>query len=83
MGEYGVALRPNLNLESRKYYLEYVNRAAAANGIKTFYWDNGVQPGRNDAFALFNRSTGAVVDQGALDAVMRGAGVATRGRASH
>jgi aryl-phospho-beta-D-glucosidase BglC (GH1 family) len=83
MGEYGVALRPDLNLESRKYYLEYVNRAAAANGIKTFYWDNGVQPGRNDAFALFNRSTGAVVDQGALDAVMRGAGVATRGRASH
>ena len=30
IGEYGVATRPNLNLPSRQYYLEYVNRAAAA-----------------------------------------------------
>jgi aryl-phospho-beta-D-glucosidase BglC (GH1 family) len=75
IGEYGVATRPNLNLESRQYYLEYVNRAAAANGIKTFYWDNGVQPNQANGFALFNRSSGAVVDQGALDAIRRGAGV--------
>jgi len=75
IGEYGVALRPNLNLESRQYYLEYVNKAARTNGLKTFYWDNGVQPGSNDAFALFNRSSGAIVDQGALNAVMKGAGV--------
>lgn len=75
IGEYGVATRPNLNMPSREYYLEYVNRAAAANGIKTFYWDNGVLPSQTNGFALFNRSTGAVVDQGALDAVKRGAGV--------
>ena len=75
MGEYGVATRPNLNLESRQYYLEYVNRAAALNGIKTFYWDNGVSPTQTNGFALFNRNNGAVVDQGALDAVLRGAGV--------
>lgn len=74
IGEYGVATRPNLNLASRQYYLEYVNRAAAANGIKTFYWDNGVLPSQTNGFALFNRSNGAVVDQGALDAVRRGAG---------
>lgn len=75
IGEYGVATRPNLNLPSREYYLEYVNRAAAANGIKTFYWDNGVAPSQTNGFALFNRSTGAIVDQGALDAVKRGASV--------
>jgi aryl-phospho-beta-D-glucosidase BglC (GH1 family) len=75
IGEYGVAMRPNLNLPSREYYLEYVNRAAAANGIKTFYWDNGVSPSQTNGFALFNRSNGAVIDQGALDAVKRGAGV--------
>jgi aryl-phospho-beta-D-glucosidase BglC (GH1 family) len=74
IGEYGVAMRPNLNLASRQYYLEYTNRAAVRNGIKTFYWDNGVSPSQTNGFALFNRSTGAVVDQGALDAVMRGAG---------
>ncbi len=75
IGEYGVATRPNLNLESRQYYLEYVNRAAAGSGMKTFYWDNGVQPGQTNGFALFNRNNGTVVDQGALDAVRRGAGV--------
>jgi aryl-phospho-beta-D-glucosidase BglC (GH1 family) len=75
IGEYGVATRPNLNLESRQYYLEYVNRVAAANGIKTFYWDNGVLPTQTNGFALFNRNNGAVVDQGALDAVLRGAGI--------
>ena len=80
LGEYGVALRPKLNLASRQYYLEYVTRAARAQGIKTFYWDNGVQPGTNDAFALFNRSTGAIVDQGALDAVMKGMGEAQSAR---
>jgi aryl-phospho-beta-D-glucosidase BglC (GH1 family) len=75
LGEYGVATRPNLNLESRQYYLEYMNAAAAENGIKTFYWDNGVSPTQTNGFALFNRSNGAIVDQGALDAIMRGAGV--------
>jgi hypothetical protein len=73
IGEYGVATRPNLDLASRQYYLEYTNAAAADNGIKTFYWDNGFLG--NNGFALFNRNNGAVVDQGALDAVMRGAGV--------
>jgi len=75
IGEYGVATRPNLNLESRQYYLEYMNAAAAENGIKTFYWDNGVSPTQTNGFALFNRNTGAVIDQGALDAIMDGAGV--------
>ena len=75
VGEYGVATRPNLNMTSRQYYLEYVNRAAAANGIKTFYWDTGVLPSQPNGFALFARSSGAVIDQGALSAIKRGAGV--------
>jgi len=79
IGEYGVATRPNLNLPSRQYYLEYVNRAAAANGLKTFYWDNGVQPSQANGFALFDRNSGAVTDQGALDAVKRGAAIAAPG----
>src|SRR5688572_6348661 len=75
VGEYGVATRPNLNMESRNYYLEYNNCAAYRNGIKTFYWDTGVLPSATNGFALFNRSTGAIVDQGALSAIMLGAGV--------
>ena len=59
LGEYGVGTRPGKNLEARAYWNEYINRAAAANGIKTFYWDNGAQPSTGNTFALFNRSTGA------------------------
>ena len=79
VGEYGVATRANLNAESRNYYLEYNNRAAYNNGIKTFYWDTGVLPSQTNGFALFNRSTGAIVDQGALDAILEGAGVGDPG----
>jgi endoglucanase len=75
IGEYGVATRPNLNLDAREYWLETINRSAAENGIKTFYWDNGVVPSQTNGFALFNRNTGAVVDQDALEAILRGAGV--------
>ncbi|HUQ08875.1 MAG TPA: cellulase family glycosylhydrolase [Steroidobacteraceae bacterium] len=75
IGEYGVATRPNLNLESRAYYLRYMNEAAARFGLKTFYWDNGVLPSAGNGFALLNRTTGAIVDQAALNAIMLGAGV--------
>jgi endoglucanase len=75
IGEYGVATRPNLSLEARAFWNEYVNRAATANGIKTYYWDNGVLPSQTNGFAIFNRSTGAVVDSAVLEAILRGSGV--------
>ena len=75
IGEYGVATRPNLSLDARQYWLESINQTAATNGIKTFYWDNGALPSQTNGFALFDRNTGAITDQGALDAVLRGAGV--------
>ena len=75
IGEYGVGTRPGKNLDARAFWNEYINRAAAANGIKTFYWDNGALPTANDGFAIFNRSTGAIVDQTLLDAILRGSGV--------
>ena len=76
LGEYGAIHRSSLTGEdydlhkaAREYYLEYVTRAAKQNGIIPVYWDNG--HAGNNGFALFNRSTGAVVDQGALEAIMR------------
>ena len=74
MGEYGVARRSSANDAARQYYLEYVNRTATTNGIKTFYWDNGAQSGASDVFALFDRNSGAVVDANGLNAIMRGVG---------
>jgi endoglucanase len=70
IGEYGVVKRAGLDLSSRQYYLKYINSSAHTNGIKTFYWDNGTSD-----FALFDRNSGAIVDQGALTAILQGAGV--------
>jgi aryl-phospho-beta-D-glucosidase BglC (GH1 family) len=75
IGEYGVATRPNLSLDARQYWLETINKTAAANNLKTFYWDNGALPSQSNGFALVDRNTGALTDQGALDAVLRGSGV--------
>ncbi|MGC1378633.1 MAG: cellulase family glycosylhydrolase [Anaerolineales bacterium] len=70
IGEYTVAVRSGLDLASRQYFFKYMNNSARLNGIKTFFWDTG------DASGLFNRNTGAITDQGALDAVLQGAAVA-------
>ena len=74
IGEYGVATRPNLDLASRQYYLEYMNARRGRQRHQDVLLGQRRSPATN-GFALFNRSTGAVVDQGALNAVMRGAGV--------
>lgn len=68
IGEYGMGVRSGINIDSRLYYHRYVNQAATANGIKTYYWDTGT---------LFNRNTGAIIDQGGVTAIMQGAGVVT------
>ena len=75
IGEYGVATRPNLSLDARNYWLQFINQTAAASGFKTFYWDNGVLPSQTNGFALVDRNTGAMTDQNALEAILRGSGV--------
>lgn len=59
----------SLHNASRAYYHKCIVSSAIAKGIIPYYWDHG-----QSAFALFNRSTGAVVDQENLDAIMEGAG---------
>jgi endoglucanase len=66
IGEYGAFPRSGVNEASRQYWNEYINRSAKNNGIKTFLWDTG---------GVINRNTGAVTDQGVLDAIKRGAGI--------
>ena len=73
IGEYLVGIRSGIDLASRQYYYKYFNNSARINGIKTFYWDTG------DAAGLFNRNTGAITDQGALNAVLQGAAVGDSG----
>ncbi|MBL6449657.1 cellulase family glycosylhydrolase [Fulvivirga sp. 29W222] len=59
----------SLHLASRRYYHKYVVQSAVSHGIIPVYWDHG-----GIESALFDRSTGNVVDQGNVDAIMEGVG---------
>jgi endoglucanase len=74
LGEYGPMFRAALSgqtltnhIASRNHYLNYVTRKALENGIVPVYWDNG--PMGNNSSGLFNRSTGAVADAVAVQAI--------------
>ncbi|HYF70751.1 MAG TPA: cellulase family glycosylhydrolase [Ohtaekwangia sp.] len=74
LGEYGATYRASLttgladHIASRNYYLNYVTKAAKDNGLVPVYWDNG-HTGDNSS-GLFNRATGAIVHQDAVDAII-------------
>lgn len=73
LGEYGAILRSvGVNqanhVKARNYYLSYVTKAAKLNGLVPFYWDSGTT-GAN-SFGLFNRSSGQVVHQDAVNAII-------------
>ncbi len=82
LGEYSAVKRTSLtgtdldlHLASREYYYKYVTDAAIRHGLVPIYWDNGYNG--NNGVALFNRINGAIVDQGALDALIEGAETGT------
>jgi len=82
LGEYSAVKRTSLtgtdldlHLASREYYYKYVTDAAIRHGLVPIYWDNGYNG--NNGVALFNRNNGAIVDQGALDALIEGAETGT------
>jgi endoglucanase len=82
MGEYSVIKRISLtgadldlHIASREYYYEYVTNASVRHGMIPIYWDNGWNG--DNGLALFNRNTGTIVDQGAVDALMQGISTGT------
>ncbi len=72
MGEYGAVNQSGYE-NYRRYYMEFVTKAACDRGIVPIYWDNGGQGSGADNFALFDRNTGAVTFQTILDTLMRAA----------
>lgn len=75
LGEYGPMLRSALtgqtltnHIASRNHYLNYVTKKALESGMVPVYWDNG--PMGNNSSGLFNRSTGAVADASAVEAIV-------------
>lgn len=73
LGEYGTVCHSTTEadvMESEAYYLEYVTRAARANGFAPFYWDNG-QPGVG-MFGILDRTDGSVAVPHMLAGLMAG-----------
>jgi hypothetical protein len=76
IGEYA-AMKRNLNppsdqalhLASRLYYYKYIVSSATNKGIITFCWDTNM--------GIYDRSTGSVLDQETINAIMQGAGIST------
>lgn len=63
IGEMGSVHRSTERAESfRKYYLEYVCKAARTYGMAPFYWDNGTTGSGKENFGLFNHGTGAFIN---------------------
>ena len=48
----------------RKYYLEYICKAARTNGMAVFYWDNGNAGAGRECSGLMNHATGTYVNNG-------------------
>ena len=59
IGEFGCVRRGDERGEAfRRYYLEYVCKAAHTYGMAPFYWDNGVNAVGRECSGLFDRRTG-------------------------
>jgi endoglucanase len=70
MGEYGAVNQVGYE-PYRRYYMEYVTKAAFDVGVVPIYWDNGSTRSGDDAFGLFNRRTNTVLYPDILEAMIR------------
>ena len=74
IGEYGCIDKSHIDPSAdayRRYYLEYVTRAMKKVGAVPVYWDNGWSG--DNGFALFDRTTGDVLHQNLVEAMVRAA----------
>jgi endoglucanase len=72
LGEYGATQQDGFE-DYRRYYLEYVTKAAVDRGILPVLWDNGGPGSGADKFRLLDRNTGTVVYPHIMDALRRAA----------
>lgn len=66
IGEIGNVHRDNERAEAfRKYYLEYVCKAAKTYGMAPIFWDNGSANAGRESSGLFDHGTGKPLNNGA------------------
>lgn len=72
IGEYGATHQEGFE-EYRRYYMEYVTKAAIDRGLLPIYWDNGGRGSGGENFALFDRGNNTVLRPDVVEAMMRAA----------
>jgi aryl-phospho-beta-D-glucosidase BglC (GH1 family) len=72
MGEYGATNQDDFK-DYRRYYMEYVTKAAVDRGILPVYWDNGGKGSGGEKFGLMDREKNDVLHPAILEAMMRAA----------
>jgi endoglucanase len=70
LGEYGAVQQDGYE-NYRRYYFEYVTKAAHDAGIVVFVWDNGALAPGAEGFGLFNRSNNTLEHPEIVDALLR------------
>lgn len=72
MGEYGATHQEDF-ADYRRYYMEYVTKAAIDRGILPVYWDNGGRGSGGEKFGLIDREKQGVLHSTILEAMQRAA----------
>ncbi len=72
IGEYGATHQED-HKDYRRYYMEYVTKAAADRGIVPVYWDNGGRGSGGEKFALIDRRANNVLYPELMEAMLRAA----------
>ena len=71
LGEYGAINNRDGYDDFRRYYIEYVTKAAKENGLLPIWWDNGYDGASGEAFALFSRASNEKLHEDIHEAIMR------------
>ena len=72
IGEYGAVHQTSAE-NYRRYYMEYVTKAAVDRGIAPIYWDNGGGNSGSDGFGLLDRASNELLHPEIVKAMRRAA----------
>jgi aryl-phospho-beta-D-glucosidase BglC (GH1 family) len=72
IGEYGAVQQDGYE-DYRRYYMEYVTKAAVDRGLVPVYWDNGGGGSGGESFALIDRNNHGVLHPKVMEAMLRAA----------
>ena len=72
VGEYGATHQDGYE-DYRRYYMEYVTKAAVDRGLVPVYWDNGGSGSGGESFALIDRQNHSVFHPKIMEAMLRAA----------